>query len=74
MASMIVGFLSIPIFKFVLPAIEGIGIYFDRAAELGPSFLMGLLAGYLVSIWKPDKNLEEHFLALVEETEGSSGK
>lgn len=48
-ASMIAGFLSIPFFKFVMPAIDGIGIYFDKMAELGPSFAVGLIVGYLVS-------------------------
>ena len=48
-ASMIVGFLSIPLFKFVLPAIDGLGIYFDKMAELGPSFALSLLAGYIVT-------------------------
>ena len=65
MASMIVGFLSIPLFKFVLPSIDGIGIYFNEIAELGPSFLMGLLAGYLVSKWRPDRELESFFDNLV---------
>jgi hypothetical protein len=46
---MIAGFLSIPLFKFALPAIDGAGIYFDKMAELGPSFAVGLLMGYLVS-------------------------
>ncbi len=50
-AAMISGFLSIPFFKFVMPAVDGIGIYFDKMAELGPSFAVGLLAGYFVSKW-----------------------
>ncbi len=65
-ASMIVGFLSIPIFKFVVPSIPEIGIYFDKAAELGPSFALGLLAGYLVSKWQPDPKLEKEFLKMIE--------
>ncbi len=60
-ASMIVGFLSIPFFKFVMPSLDDVGIYFDRMAELGPSFVMGLLTGYLVSKWKPDRELEKFF-------------
>jgi sodium/proline symporter len=47
--SMIVGFLGVPLFKFVVPAIPGIGIYFERIAELGPSFLLAMVAGYVVS-------------------------
>ena len=57
-AAMVAGFLSIPFFKFVAPSIDGIGIYFDQIAELGPSFAVGLLAGYLFSKWFPDKRLE----------------
>ncbi len=52
--SMIVGFLSVPLFKFIVPLIPGWGIYFEKIAELGPSFLLAMLAGYLVSRWKPD--------------------
>ena len=66
MASMIVGFISIPFFKFVLTSIDGVGIYFDKIAELGPSFILGLIAGYLVSKWKPDKDLESHFEKLID--------
>ena len=65
MASMVVGFLSIPIFKFIMPNINIIGNYFDKVAELGPSFIMGLVAGYLVSKWKPDEKLEGYFDVLV---------
>ena len=48
-ASMIVGFLAVPFFKFVMPSIPDIGVYFDLIAELGPSFLLSMLAGYLVT-------------------------
>jgi len=48
-ASMVTGFLCVPLFKFVIPAIEGIGVYFDALAELGPSFLLALLVGILFS-------------------------
>ncbi len=61
MASMIVGFLSIPIFKFVVPAMDGIGIYFDKIAELGPSFVCSMLAGYIVSKWRPNPDLADDF-------------
>ena len=55
--SMLVGFFSIPLFKFVLPALTGIGIYIDKMAELGPSFALALIAGYLASKWWPDPEL-----------------
>ena len=48
-ASMITGFLSIPIFKFLIPLIPKVGIYFTQVAELLPSFLISMTAGYLVS-------------------------
>ena len=67
-ASMIAGFLSIPIFKFVFPAIPGIGIYFDKVAELGPSFAVGLLVGYWVSKWYPDPHLKAAFLREISST------
>ena len=56
-ASMIVGFLGVPFFKFVVPKIEGIGPYFAEIAELGPAFLCAMLAAFVVSkIW-PDEEL-----------------
>ena len=48
-AAMVTGFLCIPLFKFVLPAMPGIGVYFNAVAELGPSFLVALLVGITVS-------------------------
>ena len=64
-ASMIAGFLSIPLFKFVMPAIDGVGIYFDKIAEMGPSFAMGLLTGYIVSRMYPDNELEKSFTEII---------
>ena len=48
-ASMITGFLCVPLFKFVVPAIDGVGVYFSAVAELGPSFLLALIVGVLFS-------------------------
>lgn len=48
-ASMITGFMGIPFFKFVAPAIPGVGIYFGELAELFPAFVLGILAGVVVS-------------------------
>lgn len=44
-ASMITGFLSVPLFKFGFTAIDGVGIYFDKLGELGPAFLLAAIAG-----------------------------
>ena len=38
-----------------MPRIEGIGIYFDKIAELAPAILIGFLSGYLVSTLFPNK-------------------
>lgn len=55
-ASMIVGFLSVPFFKFVVTRIDTIGPVFDRLDVLGPSFLLSMLAGVIVSMIKPGFN------------------
>jgi len=49
-ASMITGFLAVPIFKFGMTSIEGIGIYFEKVGELGPSFLLAMSVGVFVSL------------------------
>ena len=49
-ASMITGFLCVPLFKFAVPALPGIGPYFERIAELGPSFLLAGAVGVMVSL------------------------
>jgi len=61
-ASMIVGFISIPFFKFVVQNIDGIGAYFIALESLPPAFVASMVAGYLVSKLKPDENLNESFL------------
>lgn len=53
---MIVGFLSVPFFKFVVTQLEGIGPIFDRLDVLGPSFLLSMLAGVLVTMMAPGDN------------------
>ena len=54
-ASMIVGFLSVPLFKFGMTSINEIGIYFDKIGELGPSFLLAMSVGILVSLMTKPK-------------------
>ena len=49
LASMVVGFLSIPLYKFAVPALGGIGEYVGLMGEMAPSFATALLAGYVVS-------------------------
>jgi Na+/proline symporter len=48
-ASMITGFLCVPIFKFIIPAIDGIGIYFDKLDVMLPSVLLAVIAGVATS-------------------------
>ena len=58
-ASMIVGFLGVLIFKFIVPSIEPYGIYFNNIAELAPALLLGLLTGYIFSILYPNPELKK---------------
>ena len=51
-ASMITGFLCVPIFKFIVPKIDGIGIYFDKLDVMLPSVALAMIAGYIASIYK----------------------
>lgn len=48
-ASMITGFLSIPLFKFGMTNLPQVGIYFQEMAELLPSFVLSIIAGILVT-------------------------
>ena len=49
LASMIAGFCSIPIFKFLVVDIPTIGPYFNNMEEMLPSFIMSFIAGFLFS-------------------------
>lgn len=48
-ASMIVGFLSVPFFKFVMSSLPTVGPYFNNLEEMLPSFIMAFLAGIIVT-------------------------
>ncbi len=48
-ASMISGFVCIPIFKFGMTRIPDIGIWFDKMDVMFPSFVISLITGYMVS-------------------------
>ena len=58
-ASMIAGFVSIMLFKFVFSEMEGIGEYFVALDVLAPSFAVALIVGYVVSKISPPKHLIE---------------
>lgn len=46
-ASMITGFLCVPLFKFWVQELEGIGVYFEKIDVLAPSFLLAMIAGVI---------------------------
>jgi len=48
-ASMITGFLCIPLFEFGATSLPIIGVYFEQVAELMPSFLLSMFMGVVVS-------------------------
>lgn len=56
LASMISGFVAIPLFKFVAPDIDVIGPYFSALESLPPAFAVSLLAGYIVTVMSPSSS------------------
>ncbi|HIA36020.1 MAG TPA: sodium/proline symporter [Flavobacteriales bacterium] len=54
-ASMVTGFICVPVFKFVMPLIPGLGLYFEKLGELTPSFFMALIIGVVTSKFKKTK-------------------
>jgi Na+/proline symporter len=57
-ASMITGFISVILFKFVFSNIEGIGAYLKELDVLAPSFALAMIVGYIVSKIFPPENTE----------------
>jgi Na+/proline symporter len=53
--SMITGFVSVILFKFVFANLEGIGPYFQELDVLAPSFALAMMAGYIASKIYPPK-------------------
>lgn len=58
-ASMITGFIAVPIFKFGATALDGIGIYFEKLGELGPAFILAIIVGVSVSLITNNKVLKQ---------------
>ena len=56
-ASMITGFASVILFKFVVSNMEGIGPYFVELDVLAPSFALAMLVGFIVSKMFPTKKI-----------------
>ena len=56
---MVTGFVSVPIFKFVIQPLEGIGPYFEKLDVLGPSFVVSFIFGVIFSYaFPPQKELQ----------------
>ena len=49
-ASMITGFVCIPIFKFGFTRLPEVGILFEKMDVMLPSFILAILAGIIVSL------------------------
>lgn len=56
-ASMITGFLSVPLFKFVVQNIDPIGPYFEKLDVLAPSFLLAMISGWIFTKIYPRKEV-----------------
>ena len=54
-ASMITGFISVILFKFVFSNIKSIGKYLNELDVLAPSFILAMTAGYIVSKFSYNK-------------------
>lgn len=61
-ASMVVGFLCVPFFKFVVSGMEFWGPIIGKLDVLMPSFVLSMLAGVIVSLLLPDKELQKSVL------------
>ena len=55
LASMVTGAVCIPLFKFAVPLLPEWGPVLSKAEELGPSFLLSLLAGVVVTLASPKR-------------------
>ena len=54
-ASMVTGFVSVPLFKFVAPGIPVVGSYLEVLSELPPSFVMSMIVGVVVTVLTTNK-------------------
>jgi sodium/proline symporter len=59
-ASMVSGFLCVPLFKFVFQELDSVGEYFVKLDVLAPSFLVAMIFGYVFSkVYPPSKEVKE---------------
>lgn len=49
-ASMLVGFISVPLYKFAAPMLPIVGLYLSQIGELAPSVMTALVAGVVVTL------------------------
>ncbi len=68
-ASMLTGFSMTLISKFYLQGLDSVGDYITALETMPPSFISALLAGYLVTIFWPDKELEKIYASELEQGE-----
>ena len=59
-ASMISGFLCVPLFKFVFQELNSVGEYFVKLDVLAPSFAIAIFMGWLVSKFFSEKTSEKN--------------
>ncbi len=61
-ASMVTGFVCVPLFKFGAPHVPEVGPQLERLSELPPAFLLALVAGVVVSkVFPPDAQARSRF-------------
>jgi Na+/proline symporter len=65
-ASMITGFLCVPLFKFIFQDMDGIGPYFEKLDVLAPSFLLAMISGYIFTKLFP-RNFQENLNSIESE-------
>jgi len=61
-ASMVSGFISVIIIKFVFQNLDGIGDYFVALDVLAPSFLVAMIFGWIFSKLYPNQELTSNNL------------
>lgn len=62
-ASMLTGFISVILFKFIFSTMDGIGDYLKELDVLAPSFALAMFVGFVVSKMFPPKNTEGEVIA-----------
>lgn len=61
MVSMMSGFACVPIFKFVIQNMDGIGLYFEKMDVLFPSFVLSMTLGVVATYLFPNNKKQNSF-------------